>query len=179
MSGHSKWANIKHKKAAVDAKRGKIFTKMSKLITIAVKEAGGDKNSPSVIAAVDLAKKANVPKDNIERAIKNASDKNAADMEEVVYEGYGPGGSGLMIVALTDNRNRTGQEVKHAFSKNGFALGAQGSVSWGFTRNNDMDFEPNPGTEIELSDQDLENLEVLVDAFNELEDVSDVYINVQ
>lgn len=179
MAGHSKWANIKHKKAAVDAKRGKIFTKMSKLITIAVKESNGDRNAAKVIAAVDAAKKANVPKDNIERAIKNAADKDAGTMEEVVYEGYGPGGAGLMIVALTDNRNRTAQEVKHAFSKNGFALGAQGSVSWGFTRNAEMDFEPNPGTEVELSDEDIEKLENLVEMFEELEDVSDVYVNVQ
>ncbi len=178
MAGHSKWANIKHKKAIVDAKRGKVFTKMSKLITIAVKESNGDPNSPKVIAAVDLAKKANVPKDNIARAIKKGGDKDAAMMEEVVYEGYGPGGAGLMVVALTDNRNRTGQEVKHAFSKNGFALGAQGSVSWGFSRNAEMDFEPNPGTEVDLSDEDAEKLGVLVDAFNELEDVSDVYVNV-
>ncbi len=179
MAGHSKWANIKHKKAIVDAKRGKVFTKMSKLITIAVKESNGDVNSAKVQAAVDLAKKANVPKDNIERAIKKASDKDAATLEEVVYEGYGPGGVGLMIVALTDNRNRTGQEVKHAFSKSGFALGAQGSVSWGFSRNEEMEFVPNAGTEISISDEDAEKLGTLVDAFNELDDVSDVYVNVQ
>ena len=177
MSGHSKWANIKHKKAIVDAKRGKIFTKMSKLITIAIKDANGDPNSASVIAAIDLAKKANVPKDNIERAIKKASDKDAAAMEEVIYEGYGPGGVGLMIVALTDNRNRTGQEVRHVFSKNGSALGAQGSVSWGFSRNAEMDFEPNAGTEIDVTEADMEKLQSLVEEFEELEDVSDVYVN--
>lgn len=177
MAGHSKWANIKHKKAAVDAKRGKIFTKMSKLITIAAKEANGDRNSPNVVAAIDLAKKANVPKDNIERALKKATDKDAAAMEEVVYEGYGPGGVGMMIVALTDNRNRTGQEVKHTFSKNGFSLGAQGSVSWGFSRNTGMEFEPNPGTEVDLSDEDMEALQTLVEQFEENDDVSDVYVN--
>jgi len=179
MAGHSKWANIKHRKAAVDAKRGKVFTKMSKLITMAIKESNGDVGSAKVLAAIDVAKKANVPKDNIERAIKKASDKDAAVLEEVVYEGYGPGGVGLMVVALTDNRNRTGQEVKHAFSKQGFALGAQGSVSWGFSRNADMDFVPNPGTEIEISDADTEGLSKLVEAFEELEDVSDVYVNAQ
>ena len=177
MAGHSKWANIKHRKAAVDAKRGKVFTKMSKLITIAIKESNGDVTSAKVQAAIDVAKKANVPKDNIERAIKKASDKDAATLEEVVYEGYGPGGVGLMIVALTDNRNRTGQEVKHVFSKQGFALGAQGSVSWGFSRNEEMDFVPNSGTEITVSDDDTEKLSTLVEAFEELEDVSDVYVN--
>lgn len=177
MAGHSKWANIKHKKAAVDAKRGKVFTKMSKLITIAAKEANGDRNSPNVVAAIELAKKANVPKDNIERALKKASDKDAAVMEEVIYEGYGPGGVGIIIVALTDNRNRTGQEVKHIFSKNGFALGAQGSVSWGFSRNVEMDFEPNPGTEIEISDEHTDALQALIAEFEENEDVSDVYVN--
>ena len=179
MAGHSKWANIKHKKAIVDAKRGKVFTKMSKLITMAVKESNGDPNSAKVIAAVELAKKANVPKDNIARAIKKGGDKDAATMEEVVYEGYGPAGVGLMVVALTDNRNRTGQEVKHVFSKNGFSLGAQGSVSWGFTRNTEMDFEPNTGTEVAVSDVDAEKLGTLVESFNELEDVSDVYTNAE
>lgn len=177
MAGHSKWANIKHRKAAVDAKRGKVFTKMSKLITMAIKESNGDVTSAKVQAAIDVAKKANVPKDNIERAIKKASDKDAAVLEEVVYEGYGPGGVGMMIVALTDNRNRTGQEVKHVFSKNGFALGTQGSVSWGFSRNEEMDFVANPGTEIELGDSEMQSLQNIVEAFEELEDVSDVYVN--
>lgn len=179
MSGHNKWSKIKHKKAATDAARGKVFTKFAKLISVAVKEAGGNLESPSVVVAIERARKADVPKDNIDRAIKKATDKDAAAMEEVVYEGYGPGGCGLMIVALTDNRNRTGQEVKHVFSKNGFSLGAQGSVSWGFSRNAEMDFEPNPGTEVALSPDDENKLENLIELFEELEDVTDVYLNAQ
>ncbi len=177
MAGHSKWANIKHKKAAVDAKRGKIFTKMSKLISVAVKEANGDPTHPNVIAAVDKAKKFDVPKDNIERAIKKGSDKNADAMEQVMYEGYGPGGVGYMVEAITDNRNRTAQEIKHAFSKAGYAMGVPGSVSWGFTKNTDDQWEPNPGTEIPVAEDDESKVEALMDALEELDDVTDVYIN--
>ncbi len=177
MAGHSKWANIKHRKAAVDAKKGKVFTKMAKLITIAVKEANGDVNSPNVQVAVEKAKKANVPKDNIERAIKKATDKDAAALETIYYEGYGPGGVGIIVTALTDNRNRSGQEVKHAFSKHGYAMGTPGSVSWGFSQNEDREWEPNAGTEIEVSDEDVEKLETLVESLEEIDDVSDVVTN--
>lgn len=177
MSGHSKWANIKHKKAAVDAQRGKVFTKMAKLISVAVKAANGDVTHPAVITAIEKAKKYDVPKDNIERAIRKGSDKDAAAMEQVTYEGYGPGGVGLIIEAVTDNRNRTGQEVKHAFSKNGYSMGVPGSVSWGFARNRDGEWEPTAGTEIPISDNDSNALESLIEQFEELDDVTDVYVN--
>ena len=178
MAGHSKWHNIKHKKAIVDAKRGKVFTKMSKLISVAVKSAGGDVTHPSVIVAIEKAKKADVPKDNIDRAIKKGADKDAAALEQVTYEGYGPGGVGLIIEAMTDNRNRTGQEVRHAFSKLGYAMGVPGSVSWGFTKNAEGEWEAQAGTEIPLSEEDEDTLTVLVDALEELYDVDDVYVNV-
>jgi len=170
MSGH-------HKKGIVDAKRAKIFTRMSKLISVAVKEANGDTTHPSVLAAVEKAKKYDVPKENIERAIKKGSDKDSAVMEVMTYEGYGPGGVGLIIEAVTDNKNRTAQEVKHAFSKLDFAMGVPGSVSWGFTKDQEGEWTPNAGTEIELSEQHEEKLKELIAALEELDDVTNVHTN--
>lgn len=177
MAGHSKWANIKHKKAAVDAKRGKLFTNMAKLISVAVKEAGGDPTHPSVVAAVEKAKKYSVPKENIERAIKKGSDKDTANMEKMTYEGYGPGGVGFMVEAVTDNRNRTAQEVKHAFSKDGYSMGVPGSVSWGFAKNAEGEWEPNAGTEVSVDEATAALVEKLIEDLEELDDVTDVYVN--
>ncbi len=122
MSGHSKWASIKHKKKAVDAKRGAAFTKLARAIQVAAKEGGGDvEGNPSLALAVQKAKDARMPKDNIERAIAKGTgaDKDAEAIEAVTYEGYGPGGVALLVEALTDNRNRTGSEVRHAFTSSG------------------------------------------------------------
>src|SRR3954470_10259324 len=122
MAGHSKWAGIKHKKAIVDARRGKLFTKLARAITVAAKEGGGDVDgNPALALAVQKAKDASMPKDNIERAIAKGTGEGAdADaLENVLYEGYGPGGVALLVEALTDNRNRTGSEVRHMFSKHG------------------------------------------------------------
>ncbi len=177
MSGHNKWSKIKHKKAATDAARSKVFSKLVKLIQVEAKAANGDVNSPGLKTAMEKARKENMPKDNIDKAVKKGLDKDAAAMEEVTYEGYGPGGCGLIVVALTDNKNRTSQEIKHVFSKNGSALGAQGSVSWGFAKNSELEWVANEGTEIQLSEEDEEKLENIIDAFEELEDVSDVYHN--
>ena len=130
MAGHSKWAGIKHKKAIVDARRGKLFTKLARAITVAAKEGGGDvEGNPSLALAVQKAKDASMPKDNIERAIaKGTGEGGDADaLEAVLYEGYGPGGVALLIEALTDNRNRTGSEVRHLLSKHGGNLGEPGS----------------------------------------------------
>ena len=125
MSGHSKWASIKHKKGALDAKRGQIFTKIIKEITIAARLGGGDEEAnPRLRTAILKAKGANMPKDNIERAIKRASgDAEGQVMEEVTYEGYGTSGVAVLVECITDNRNRTVAEVRHAFSKHGGALG--------------------------------------------------------
>lgn len=166
-----------NKKAVVDAKRGKLFTKMSRLITMAVKEAGGDADHSSVAVAIERAKKVSVPKDIIEKAVKKGSDKNAAAMEAVTYEGYGPGGVALIINALTDNRNRTGQEVRHAFSKHGFEMGVPGSAAWAFVRNPEGDYQPLGGTEVGLAEADQELLELLVKDIEALDDVSDVVTN--
>ena len=137
MAGHSKWAGIKHKKAIVDARRGKLFTKLARAITVAAKEGGGDVDgNPALSLAVQKAKDASMPKDNIERAIQKGvgAGADAESYEAVLYEGYGPGGVALLIEALTDNRNRTGAEVRHLLGKHGGSLGEPGSVSYLFDK---------------------------------------------
>ncbi len=137
MSGHSKWASIKHKKAVVDARRGQQFTKLARAITVAAREGGGDPEANATLAtAVQKARDASMPKDNIERAIAKGTGAGAdADaIESVVYEGYGPGGVALLVEALTDNRNRTGADVRHLFSKHGGNLGEPGSVAYLFDK---------------------------------------------
>src|ERR671915_1427093 len=137
MAGHSKWAQIKHKKAATDARRGKLFTKLARAITVAAKEGGGDPNTNAALGlAVQKAKDASMPKDNIERAIQKGvgGGADAENWESVLYEGYGPGGVALLIEAMTDNRNRTGSEVRHLLSKHGGNLGEPGSVAYLFDK---------------------------------------------
>jgi YebC/PmpR family DNA-binding regulatory protein len=137
MSGHSKWASIKHKKAVVDARRGAHFTKLARAIQVAAREGGGDPAMNASLAnAVQKAKDARMPKDNIERAIAKGTGagSDADTFEAVMYEGYGPGGVALLVEALTDNRNRTGSEVRHMFSKSGGNLGEPGSVAWQFEK---------------------------------------------
>ncbi len=177
MSGHNKWSKIKHKKAATDAAKSKIYTKYNKLIQVAVKNAGGDITAASVVSIIDAAKKENVPKDNIDRAIKKASGADAAQLHEVLYEGFGPGGVGMLIKAITDNTNRTVNEVKLIYTKNGGTFASSGAVSWGFTKNDEGDWEANPGTELKLSEEDEEKLENLIEIFEENDDITDVYVN--
>jgi YebC/PmpR family DNA-binding regulatory protein len=136
MAGHSKWANIRFKKGAQDAKRGKVFTKLIREITIAARTGGGDPASnPRLRLAIQKAKSQSMPKDNIDRALKKgAGETDGANFEEVRYEGYGPGGVAVLVDCLTDNRHRTAGEVRHAFSKYGGNLGADGSVGYLFTQ---------------------------------------------
>jgi YebC/PmpR family DNA-binding regulatory protein len=137
MSGHSKWHSIKHKKAVVDARRGQHFTKLARAITVAAREGGGDPDgNPSLALAVQKARDASMPKDNIERAIAKGTGEgiDADNIESVLYEGYGPGGVALLIEALTDNRNRTSADVRHAFNKHGGNLGEPGSVAYLFDK---------------------------------------------
>ena len=137
MAGHSKWAGIKHKKAIVDARRGKLFTKLARAITVAAKEGGGDVDgNPALGLAVQKAKDASMPKDNIERAIAKGTGEggDAEALEAVMYEGYGPGGIAILVEATTDNRNRTGSEVRHTFSKHNGNLGEPGSVAYLFDK---------------------------------------------
>jgi YebC/PmpR family DNA-binding regulatory protein len=137
MSGHSKWSTIKHKKGAADAKRGQLFTKLSKAIIVAAKEGGADPaNNLSLQSAIEKARSYSMPKDTIERAIARGAgtDADAATFETVVYEGYGPEGVAVLVEALTDNRNRTASDVRHLFSKHGGNLGTTGAVAWLFER---------------------------------------------
>jgi YebC/PmpR family DNA-binding regulatory protein len=158
MAGHSKWANIQHRKGAQDKKRGKLFTKLIREITVAAKMGGADiASNPRLRLAVDKAKSQSMPKDNIERAIKRGSgDMDGAEFQEIRYEGYGPGGTAVMVDCLTDNLNRTVAEVRHAFSKFGGNLGTDGSVSYLFNHVGQMMFAPG-------SDED-EIMEAAIDA---------------
>jgi YebC/PmpR family DNA-binding regulatory protein len=137
MSGHSKWASIKHKKGAADAKRGKLFTKLARAITVAARDGGADPDGNAALAtAVQKARDASMPKDNIQRAIDRGAGVgvDAAAIERVVFEGYGPGGAAVLVDALTDNRNRASAEIRHAFSKHNGSLGEPGSVAWIFEK---------------------------------------------
>jgi YebC/PmpR family DNA-binding regulatory protein len=137
MSGHSKWSAIKHKKAATDAKRGKQFTKLARAITVAAREGGGDPDgNPTLATAIQKARDFSMPKDNIQRAVDKGTGAGTAgdEIERTVYEGYGPGGVAILVEALTDNRNRSGSEIRHAFDKHGGSLGEPGSVDWIFEK---------------------------------------------
>lgn len=136
MAGHSHWAGIKYKKAALDAKRGKVWSKLARMIIVAARSGGGDPSANlSLRYAIDKAKAANMPKDTIEKAVKRGTGElEGASYEEVVYEGYGPGGVAIMVEALTDNRNRTAPEMKRIFEKHGGSLGTSGCVNWMFNK---------------------------------------------
>src|SRR5213596_2317729 len=136
MSGHSKWHSIKHKKGALDAKRGKLFTKLIKELTVAARQGGGDvEGNARLRKAISDAKAGNMPNDTIDRAIRRGTgEEEGVNYEEITYEGYGPGGVALLIEAVTDNRNRTVAELRHLFSKNGGNLGESGSVAWMFDK---------------------------------------------
>lgn len=172
MSGHNKWSKIKHKKAATDAQKGKIFSKHSAMITMEVKKSGGNPNAANVLAAIERAKKDSMPKENIERAIVKGSGAGASSMEEVLFEGYGPGGVALLIEAVTDNNNRTAPEIKHIFSKAGLELGTPGSAAWAFTKTAEG-YVPN--SPLELDDETGEKLAEFIERIEEQDDVTNVY----
>jgi YebC/PmpR family DNA-binding regulatory protein len=157
MAGHSKWANIKHRKAAQDKKRGKLYTKIIREVTVAARLGGGDvADNPRLRAAVDKALGANMPKDTIERAVqRGAGGGEGSDVEELVYEGYGPGGVAILVEAMTDNRNRTVAEVRHAFSKAGGNLGTDGSVAYLFSKQGVISYAPGADEE-QIMDAALE-----------------------
>jgi len=159
MSGHSKWATIKHKKGATDAKRGKIFTRLIKEITIAAKSGGGDPDgNPRLRTAILAAKAENMPADNIKRAIQRGTGElEGLSYEEITYEGYGPGGVALIVEVLTDNKNRAVSEIRHAFSKNGGNLGADGAVSWMFTKKGVISIDKETADEDKLMEIVLES----------------------
>ncbi len=158
MSGHSKWSTIKHKKGAADAKRGKVFTRIIKEMTVAARLGGGDiEGNPRLRSAVAEAKASNMPKDNIERAIKRGTGElDGLQYEEVTYEGYGPGGVAIIVEALTDNTNRTTPEIRHMFEKHGGNFGAQGSVKFQFERKGYFAIEKSAADEDKLMEVVLE-----------------------
>ena len=175
MSGHSRWAQIKHKKAASDAKKGKLFSKLSRLLTLAAREAGPDPKTNSKLAgAMEEARKANLPKENIERAIKKASEKESAELKEVVYEAHGPGGSALIITAVTDNPNRTTNEMKRILAEYDAKLGEMGSAQWAFDKKGTEFIAKFPQT---LAAEDAKKFENLLEALSEHDDVEEVYSN--
>ncbi len=173
MSGHSKWSKIKHKKAATDAHKSKVFSKLVRFIAVEAKRARGDRNSPGLRLAIERARAENMPTDNIDRAIDKAS-ASSEDLEQLTYEAYGPGGAAIIIEGYTDNRNRTAQEIKHLLSKNGGALASPGAALWAFTK---VDGKLEPVSPVDLSDEDLEKLAQLIEELEEHDDVSEVYTN--
>ena len=157
MSGHSKWATIKHKKGALDAKRGKIFTRCIKEIMIAARSGGDPSMNPRLRTAVAAAKAVSMPADNIKRAImRGTGELEGGQIDEIMFEGYGPGGAAVLVMAATDNRNRTVSDIRHIFSKQGGNLGEQGSVSWMFERKSDIVIEGDKATEDQLMNLVLE-----------------------
>lgn len=175
MSGHNKWSKIKHKKAATDAQKSKIFGKLARLIAVESKLAGGDINSASLRTAIEKAKKENMPSDNIDRAVKKGGGEEL-QMDAVLYEAYGPGGCAIIIEGLTDNKNRISAEVKHLLSKKGLFLARQGSVTWAFEKTKG---EWEPKTMAPISDSDKEKLEKIIEEFEDNDDVQEVYTNAE
>jgi transcriptional/translational regulatory protein YebC/TACO1 len=176
MSGHNKWTQIKHQKGALDSKRSKVFGKYGSLIANEVRRQKGDVNAAAVRSLVDKAKKENMPKETIERALKKGQSNDMVESEELIYEAYGPGGCAMVIVSLTSNRNKAAQEIKHELSKNGFSLASAGSATWAFTRSPEGEYSANQT--MELEDADIEALSKLVDDLEESDEVQDVYTNV-
>jgi YebC/PmpR family DNA-binding regulatory protein len=177
MSGHSKWATIKHKKAATDAKRGKIFTRLIKEIQIAARSGGGDADgNPRLRTAIAAAKGVSMPSDNIKKAImRGTGELEGGQIDEVMFEGYGPGGAAVLVAVATDNRNRTVSEIRHMFGKNGGNMGEQGSVAWMFERKSQIVIDKEQASEDQLMNLVLESgAEDLKDSGDVWEIISDV-----
>ena len=174
MSGHSKWAQIKRQKGSEDAKKSKLFGKLGSLIATESKKAKGDINAPGLRTIIDKAKKENMPKDTIERAVKKGAGGESETMEALIYEAYGPGGCALIIEAFTANRNKAAQEIKHILSKNGGSLATQGAAAWAFTKKEEG-WEAN--STIPLSDTDGATLSSIIEELESNEEVQDVYTN--
>ena len=175
MAGHSKWAQIKRAKAVTDAAKARVFSRFARLIALESKKAGGSLSAPGLANVIARAKAANMPKDNIERAVAKGASKDSGDLDQVVYEAYGPGGAAILVDALTDNRNRTTQEIKHLLSKNGIEMATPGAASWAFTKSPEG-YIPNEPL-MEAAGEDEEKLSALLDALDEHEDVQRVFTN--
>lgn len=178
MSGHSKWSQIKHKKGITDQKKAKMFSKFSRLITLAAKEKGGDPTAnPKLRLAIEKAKEINMPLGNIERAIKKGTGAGEAEnLEEVLYEAYGPGGTAILIEAITDNKNRTLNEIKHILNEHSASFGAPGSVLWAFEKKES--WEPKHIINLEKQ-EDKEKLQKLIEKLEDHDDVQDIITNTE
>src|SRR3989338_188394 len=176
MSGHNKWSQIKHRKGAADAAKSNIWGKISKRITVESKKANGDVNSPTLRTLIETARAANMPKDNIERAVAKGISADAAALESITYETYGPGGAAIVIEVLTDSRNRTAQELKHLLTENGLALAAPGSALWAFEK---TATGWNPKTMVPLSETDNAKLMEVLEKIDAYDDVEEVYTNAE
>jgi transcriptional/translational regulatory protein YebC/TACO1 len=176
MAGHSKWAQIKRAKGVTDAARSRVFARFARLIALESKKTGGSVSSPSLAAVITRAKAANMPKDNIERAVAKGTSKDAGDLEEVTYECYGPGACAIVINALTDKKNRTTQELKILLQDRNFELASPGAATWAFTRKPDGSYVPNEPL-MEVSGTDEEQLGSLLEALDAQDDVQAVFTN--
>lgn len=175
MSGHNKWSQIKRQKGVTDAARSRVFSRYARLISMEAKKANGILTAPGLAGAIARAKAVNMPKDNIERAVAKGASKDSGNLEQVVYEAYGPVGAAIIVDALTDNKNRTTPEIKHIFSKMGFEVAAPGSAAWAFTKVGAAYIPNEPLTEIDGSDE--EKLMAILEALDEHEDVQGVFTN--
>lgn len=174
MSGHNKWSKIKRQKGASDAAKSDAWGKLAKRIAVESKLARGDVNSPALRAMIGRVKKENMPKENIARAVARGISADAASLEHIIYETYGPGGAAIIIQAVTDSRNRTAQEIKHLLSKNGLALAAPGSALWAFEKTAEG-FEPK--TTVPLSEPYNEQLIKILEAIDGHDDVEEIFTN--
>lgn len=176
MSGHSKWSQIKRQKGVSDAAKSKVFSKFAREITLESKKAAGNVSSPGLAAVISRAKAANMPKDNIERAVAKGISKDSGDLEQVAYEFYGPGGIAIIALAVTDSRNRTTQEIKSTLNKNDYELGVPGSAAWAFTKQPDGRYKANEPL-MEIAAADEEKLSALLTLLDDLDDVQEVATN--
>ena len=176
MSGHNKWAQIKRQKGAADAAKSNLWGKLGKRIAVESKKANGDVNSPSLRAIIETAKKTNMPKDTIERAVAKGISADANSLEQITYETYGPGGAAIIIETVTDSRNRTAQEMKHLLAQNGLSLAAPGSASWAFEKTAEG---WSPKTTVPLSESDTEALIKILEEIDNYDDVENVYTNAE
>ena len=176
MAGHSKWTQIKRQKSVTDAAKSRAFSRFARLIAFQSKKAAGNVSAPGLAAALLRAKAANMPKENIERAIAKGSSKESGDLAQVVYEAYGPSGVAILISALTDNKNRTTREIKHMLSTLGVALASPGAATWAFSRTPDGVYMPNPPG-VKVVGTDEERLSAVLTALDEHDDVERVFTN--
>lgn len=176
MAGHNKWAQIKRQKGTADAAKSNLWGKLGKRIAVESKKANGDMNASNLRAIIETAKKTNMPKDTIERAVAKGTSADASTLDQITYEAYGPGGAAILIDTVTDNRNRTAQEIKHLLSKNGLELAAPGSAAWAFEKTGEGYA---PKTTVPLSEADTTALMSILERIDAHDDVEEVYTNAE